>query len=108
MECLAVIWLVHVGLFATCSAQNQNVSTMAVCDIFATNDTAYVVCSTAAYMVSPTYMLYGGDPCLTASNTLMCDRLDFLSPTSCLSESSVGVIEGVLSSIPTSVTLWKC
>ncbi len=86
------VWLLHSLLLGSYSAQTQNVPTMVICRTFAANETAYAVCSTDAFNLTSEYMPNDDDPCSRNSSKMMCDRLDILSPTSCLSRRSAGVI----------------
>ncbi len=99
-----MVWMLDGYLFGTCSAQSHNTSTMVVCRIFATNDTAYAVCSTDTFNASSACRPHENDPSSTSSGNVTCDKLELLSHTSCLSESSADVIETVISTIPSSVS----
>ncbi len=104
LSCVALLWMLDCCLFEFCSAQNQNVSTTVLCRIFAVNDHALAICSTDTFTDLSTNMSDNGDPCWIASGHVMCDRLEFLSLASCLSERSAGIIEKVILSIPSRFT----
>ncbi len=95
LGCFAVVWTLHVCLFETRSIHHHRISTIVVCRIFASSNTAYAVCSTDGF--NDSYMAYVDDPCSTSSSNVMCDKLEFLSPTSCLAGKKARVIQKVIS-----------
>ncbi len=100
---LAVMLMLPSCMLATCCDENQNLSAAVTCRTFATNDTAaYAICTTGPFNDSPPYMTHDDDPCWTTPSKVICDRLE-LSPTCCLSERCAGIIETVISKIPSSV-----
>ncbi len=101
LSCFAVVWTLHACLFETRSIHYQRMSTIVVCRIFATTNTAYAVCNTDAF--NGLYKVHVDDPCSASSSKVLCHRLEFLSPTSCLAGKYSCVTEKVISAIPPSV-----
>ncbi len=99
---LAVMLMLPSCMLATCCDENQNLSAAVTCRIFATNDTAYAICTTGPFNDSSPYITHDDYPCWTTPSKVICDRLE-LYPTWCMSERCAGIIETVISKIPPSV-----